>query len=211
MNAPQRQSNLERARWRSKCRQRLAEHIVEDRVGLTLDPSQVRLHPSTDDGYCWKVLNDAHNYLFDKKKNLSDQSIGIYKDLYNLCGEVFEAVPREQVSAVSETTFPQIPAKATSFTARIRELEVQNDYLSQQTSLIKSQLDSEVRLRLEQKEELELSYQRLQAVLEDLKKANLRASFLEKSAMKCSQGMSKLRPIIDDIQQSCIFNQDGFL
>ncbi|KAK1849361.1 hypothetical protein CCHR01_08038 [Colletotrichum chrysophilum] len=111
-NNPRRQSNLERAKWRAKCRDVLAEHI-EQRLGIKLDPGQVRLNPSNDDCYSWKLLVDDHLYLFER--NLSDQTIGVYKDLCNLVGQVFEAVPREPSGSMSSGfSFMSAPAKPAS-------------------------------------------------------------------------------------------------
>lgn len=172
-------------------------------------------------------MNSDHAFLF--AKSLSNQSINVYKDLCNLAGKVFEAVPTDEHRTLS-SNFPFVDdsrisiassrtnslqsantASSGSFTSRIHELEVQNQYLAQQASLLKTQLDSEVKLRLEVKEKLDLSYERLQTIVEDLQKANRRASYFEKSALKYSQGVAELFPIITDLQGSGTFTSDGFL
>jgi hypothetical protein len=115
--APIRTSNLERGKWRSKCREQLSNHIrkttppvhfpnltnitLESRIGITIDPSQVRLIPGADDPYSWKVLPEKR-HLFSK--NLSDHSISAYKELCGEIGAAFEAVP-------VETTRPAISAE----------------------------------------------------------------------------------------------------
>jgi hypothetical protein len=98
---------LERGKWRSKCREQLSKHIrkashisslivanttSESRIGIAIEPSQVRLIPSADDPYSWKVLPEK-KYLFSK--NLSDHSISAYKELCGEIGVLFEAVPVE--------------------------------------------------------------------------------------------------------------------
>jgi hypothetical protein len=103
--APIRTSNLERGKWRSKCREQLSKHIrkaspassstvanttPESRIGIAIEPSQVRLIPGADDPYSWKVLPEK-KYLFSK--NMSDHSISAYKELYGEIGVLFEAVP----------------------------------------------------------------------------------------------------------------------
>ena len=69
--APIRTSNLERGKWRGKCREQLSKHIcktspvssstvtnitLESRIGIAIEPSQVRLIPGADGPYSWKVL-----------------------------------------------------------------------------------------------------------------------------------------------------------
>jgi hypothetical protein len=103
--APIRTSNLERGKWRSKCREQLSKHIrktspattlnlanttPESRIGIEIEPSQVRLIPRPDDPYTWKVLPEK-KYLFSK--NISDHSISAYKELCGEIGVLFEAVP----------------------------------------------------------------------------------------------------------------------
>jgi hypothetical protein len=62
------------------------------RIGIAIEPSQVRLIPGADDPYSWKVLPEK-KYLFTK--NLSDHSISAYKELCGEIGVLFEAVPVE--------------------------------------------------------------------------------------------------------------------
>ena len=105
--APIRTSNLERGKWRSKCREQLSKYIrktspassstitnttPESRIGITIEPSQVRLIPGADDPYSWKVLPEK-KYLFSK--HMSDHSISAYKELCGGIGFSFEAVPVE--------------------------------------------------------------------------------------------------------------------
>jgi len=59
-------------------------------VGISIEPSQVRLITGTDDRYTWKVLPEK-KHLFSK--NISDHSIGAYKELCEGISVAFEAVP----------------------------------------------------------------------------------------------------------------------
>ena len=93
-----RRSNEERARWRNKCRKALSKQIgktwcrwgrpkftensKEDRLGLLVEPSQVRLVPGPNDPYGWRYPPHLRR-LF--KRNMSDQTVGVYKAL---CREV---------------------------------------------------------------------------------------------------------------------------
>jgi hypothetical protein len=76
----------------------LANTLLESRLGITIEPSQVRLIPRTDDLYCWKVLSEKQ-YLFSK--NLSEHSTGAYKELWSGVGVTFEAVPKTHDVMVS--------------------------------------------------------------------------------------------------------------
>ena len=67
----------------------------ECRLGITVEPSQVRLVPRPDDPYAWKVLPEKQA-LFSK--NMSDHSIGAYKELWAGVGETFEAVPTQMLA-----------------------------------------------------------------------------------------------------------------
>ena len=114
--APIRSSNLERGKWRSKCRERLSKHIrksssassstitntaSEGRIGIVIEPAQVRLIPGPDDPYTWKILPEKE-YLFSK--NMSDHSTGTYKELCRGIGVLFEAIP---VAATRTGTGPE--------------------------------------------------------------------------------------------------------
>lgn len=108
--APVRTNNLERGRWRDRCRNQLSHHIgktndvsyyiqltvhKESRLGIVIEPSQVRLIPRGDDPYRWKFLAE-NTYLFSK--NISDHSIGAYKKLCQGVGTAFEALPAPSVT-----------------------------------------------------------------------------------------------------------------
>ena len=60
----------------------------------SVEPSRVRVSPGADDQYIWKILPEKKE-LFSKtfEKNLSDHSVGAYKELCQGIGVTFEAVP----------------------------------------------------------------------------------------------------------------------
>jgi hypothetical protein len=62
-------------------------------LGIRVEPSRVRLTPGADDQYIWKILPEKKE-LFSKifEKNLSDHSVGAYKELCQGVGVTFEAV-----------------------------------------------------------------------------------------------------------------------
>jgi hypothetical protein len=112
-----RRSNEERAKWRNKCRKVLSKHIGkmrcrgqmqtftetsnEDRLGLLIEPAQVRLVPGLNDAYCWRYPPRLRRFF---KRNMSDQTVGVYKAL---CREVevtksIKAVERDALAELGE-------------------------------------------------------------------------------------------------------------
>jgi len=69
--------NLQRAEWRSKRRQALSDHIKK-KLGINVEPADVRLQPEVEDGYEWKPLLGKED-LFNE--DLSKHSIGAYMEL----------------------------------------------------------------------------------------------------------------------------------
>ncbi|PNH35181.1 hypothetical protein VD0002_g6395 [Verticillium dahliae] len=188
MSTPKKQCNVERAEWRTKCREMLAQHLAT-RLGIILDPSHVRLQTSREDAYAWQVLPEKQ-YL--SEKNLSNHSIRAYKEL---CDSVGSAAPSEPLS----------------FTSRINELEVQNAYMSQQLQLLKLQLEAEVKLRLSLDDKLKLSYERSDDLQNDLKAAARGEGYFRDMAVKYSQGIARLVPILNELQENPGITGDGFL
>ncbi|KFY68139.1 hypothetical protein V496_01259 [Pseudogymnoascus sp. VKM F-4515 (FW-2607)] len=88
-----RQSNIDRAQWRSRCREKLSEHI-KTKLGITVDPLEIRLITREQDPYSWQYL-PAASHLF--QKNLSNHSIGAYMELHREIGSSFEAVAKEHM------------------------------------------------------------------------------------------------------------------
>ncbi|KAF3031298.1 hypothetical protein E8E11_000780 [Didymella keratinophila] len=110
-------SNEERAKWRARCRQRLAEHIGE-KLGCSFGPTDVRLVTGSDDPYVW-TYPQQHGSLFQKQ--LSNHSTGAYVKLIGEVGKTIHAVP----ASVNKTTEAASRASdaVASDTARIQQLE----------------------------------------------------------------------------------------
>ncbi|KFZ14909.1 hypothetical protein V502_05856 [Pseudogymnoascus sp. VKM F-4520 (FW-2644)] len=108
-----RQSNIDRAQWQSKCCEKLSEHI-ETKLGITVDPLEIRLITCEQDPYSWQYL-PAASHLF--QKNLSNHSIGAYMELYREFGSSFEAVAKEHIF---------LTRLAANFTDKITQLEAEN-------------------------------------------------------------------------------------
>ncbi|KAK1658073.1 hypothetical protein BDP55DRAFT_773584 [Colletotrichum godetiae] len=87
---PPKASNIERQAWNSKCRSLLAKHIFDERLGIVVEDSKVRLKTTEDDLYAWDC-RPAIAPLFEK--NLSTHSVGGYKKICAGIGTSFRAVP----------------------------------------------------------------------------------------------------------------------
>ncbi|EXJ73551.1 uncharacterized protein A1O5_03312 [Cladophialophora psammophila CBS 110553] len=83
-----RPGNVQRAEWRRKCRQVLADHL-RAKLGISIEPNQVRLVPDLQDGYRW-VRQPEREHLF--MKQLSKHSIGAYMELCREINISIEAV-----------------------------------------------------------------------------------------------------------------------
>jgi DNA repair ATPase RecN len=165
----------------------LAKNASEKKVGILIEPSQVRLVTGADDLYTWKVLPQK-KHLFSK--NISDHSIGAYKELCEGIDSAFEAVP------VTTTTFTRlaeyiqetlkstevckpvkflIPTKKNSlkplqasFSAKIDELREENENLERELKEWKDQATAESKLREDSEQErnqLRVANQTLQCEL----------------------------------------------
>jgi hypothetical protein len=66
--------------------------IIESKLGISIDPLEVRLITRVEDPYSWKSL-PTRTHLFGK--NLSNHSIGAYMELYREVRVSFEAMVRE--------------------------------------------------------------------------------------------------------------------
>ncbi|KAH6961624.1 hypothetical protein BKA56DRAFT_499701 [Ilyonectria sp. MPI-CAGE-AT-0026] len=75
---------------RDQCREALADHINE-RTGLEIQPSQVRLYRTEKNGYSWKVHSDRIRSLFSR--GLSSLGMATLQQLCHEVGYGFEAVP----------------------------------------------------------------------------------------------------------------------
>lgn len=112
MHAP-RTSNLHRAKWRTHCRKKLADHIRKSKIciysniclyiyesdsqlGIAIFPSEVRLITSIDDPYQWRIFTTDKIALFQKQ--LSKHSTGAYIELCDGIGRHFKAVPADSVA-----------------------------------------------------------------------------------------------------------------
>lgn len=62
---------------------------IDERLGLLVAPSQVRLQPSTQDGYAWSVTKSKESLL---QTSLSNGTVGLYQAIREELGRSLEAV-----------------------------------------------------------------------------------------------------------------------
>ncbi|KAK4243499.1 hypothetical protein C7999DRAFT_18154 [Corynascus novoguineensis] len=84
-----------------------ANRLLDDVLGLDIDPLQVRLIPSDDDPYRWQWLPDS-GHLF--KKHLSKLSTRPLMELYREVGRSFHAVrpPSTEERPIQGSTVDEI-------------------------------------------------------------------------------------------------------
>lgn len=96
---------LNRTEYRRKCRQKLSNHICEivlsnhdrgfsdgakvTKLGISIEPPEVRLITGADDQYFWQTLPGKQHFF---TKYLSKHSDGAYKELCREVGVSFEVV-----------------------------------------------------------------------------------------------------------------------
>ncbi|CAI6342316.1 unnamed protein product [Periconia digitata] len=160
---------MERREWRTRCRKELSTHI-QSKLGIVIDPAQVRLLPSPDDPYTWRFLPEK-KHLFSK--NISDHSISAYKDLSNGVGRTFEAIPAKQRNSANSfgmmegAVVATVGQKEISFSTLIDQLQDKNAVLSQSLEEMRTQLSAELECRRHAESELA----RLKEVNERLQEA----------------------------------------
>ncbi|OBT41545.1 hypothetical protein VE00_08660 [Pseudogymnoascus sp. WSF 3629] len=100
MDCP-RTSNQERAKWRTDCREKLANHI-HSQLGLAILPTDVKLITKPEDLYQWSILTAGKAALFNKQ--LSKHSTRAFIDLCNGVGVHFKAVLAERAANYERET-----------------------------------------------------------------------------------------------------------
>ncbi|KEF50869.1 uncharacterized protein A1O9_13081 [Exophiala aquamarina CBS 119918] len=110
--------NLQRAEWRQKCRQLLAEHL-RTKLGIAIDPHRIRLRTDPrHDGYTWAPVS-GHEHRFQDglfAKQLSKHSVGAYMTLCREVGRYFEAVStwdRERSRTAGRSPETEVAVSAT--------------------------------------------------------------------------------------------------
>ncbi|KAG9230080.1 hypothetical protein BJ875DRAFT_385931 [Amylocarpus encephaloides] len=200
----QRLSNLNRSEWNKKCRERLSEHL-NDRLGITIDPSQVRLKTSPDDVYVWERLSEKE-HLFSK--NISDHLIGALKELYQEVGLSIEAVVKNKLREHTTGSVPitvHCPKGGVSFSSRIHELQTRLEMQTSELEQWQQRAQSEVEMRRQTElkiNELQINIQEAQKDRErlgvDVQEWRLLAEQCQARTKKYSQALQKVSAYLED-------------
>ncbi|KAH8799666.1 hypothetical protein F5884DRAFT_863276 [Xylogone sp. PMI_703] len=208
--APIRTSNLERGKWRNKCREQLAQHI-QSRTGIVVEPLRVRLVPGPDDLYRWKVLPEKR-YLFSK--NMSDHSINAYKELCREIGICFEAVPVETAKIetgsedIVEEIFTSAEPPQASFSAKIDELQNDNLRIGRELEQWKDQAVAESDLRHCLEHELKQSKATNQALQQELQKSTATAAHFRDNTYRHALVIRGIMELVEGLKTEAKSNEE---
>ncbi|KAH8708388.1 hypothetical protein GQ44DRAFT_830806 [Phaeosphaeriaceae sp. PMI808] len=138
-----RQSNVDRDQWRVLCRERLSNHI-QSTLGINVKPSEVRLSPSPNDPYAWKILPEKRRFFSEIfTKNLSQHSINAYKTLCEGVGISFEAVYASTYDTSELNYLTSLRSHDVSFSAKIDHLQSANVKLREEMETWKEKATTE--------------------------------------------------------------------
>ncbi len=215
-----RSSNLNRAAYRAKCRKRLSEHIRKielpsgecqpltespvAKLGITIEPAEVRLITSAEDPYIWQALPEK-SHLF--KKQLSKHTIGAYKEMCREVGVSFEAAlapesstftGREPNEGRQGTIFIKSPPESqTSFITVIERLKSDKLTLTAEMNKSKDQATKATGL----KEMAEEEANRLRLVIQ--------AAEMDKQMLQ--QDVQNLLGVVEFLRNTTVKSVDEFM
>ncbi|KAB5515613.1 hypothetical protein GE09DRAFT_1045727 [Coniochaeta sp. 2T2.1] len=192
-----RPSSIERRHWRDKCRELLAVHIRQ-RVGVAIEPSDVRLVTSKEDQYCWRAVPQMR-HLFSKQ--LSDHNLGAFKDLCRGVGITFEAVPRSDNRSIT-------PGQ-TTLSSRIDELQELNADLVKEMSNLRDRLATEMAARERLESELDLVNETNRLLKEDARKTSQQCDHFRNACHKYAEGIRRMFPIVEGLRNTATFTAEG--
>ncbi|KAF8847361.1 hypothetical protein BDZ45DRAFT_607604 [Acephala macrosclerotiorum] len=229
--ATARPSNLKRAEWNRKCRQKLSAHI-HSRLGILVELSQVRLKPTVDDPYTWeRVKEKEHLFL----KNISDHSNRSLIELYEGVGVSFAAIGMNSIREIQTESaqgkvgsiyinFSQMlkliemwylcsPKTGVSFTAKIDELQKSEARLICELNKCRNQVTIELEMRRQAEEKVN----HLQTAIKELQKGNLMleeqiqewkiiAEQSQSNVIKYSDGMSRFSVLLAELKSELSLN-----
>ncbi|QBZ66673.1 hypothetical protein PoMZ_13656 [Pyricularia oryzae] len=177
-----------------------------ERLGVSVQPSDVRLNPGKNDPYRWKFIPGEEETLKPIfAKNLSDHSTGIYQLLCYGVGKRFEAVPAENATPPFQSATTLLPT-GTSFTDTIENLSEENGKLCKEVDDLKRRLEVEENTRWKMEEEnrqMQVSQAELQFQLQQL------LGFVENLRVNVSnycRGMDQVVPLLEELKRCGIEN-----
>ncbi|KAA8647900.1 uncharacterized protein ATNIH1004_002326 [Aspergillus tanneri] len=184
---PSRISNLNRASWRSQCRNRLAQHIWE-KLGLRLKPSEVRLKSTEELQYAWEIDDPELEPLFDK--HLSKHSAGVYMQLCREVGQSFHAVRCNNIDqrpppAPLSVQYEQVMAEKFQLIQKLEQVEKDKAALE----LAKAEAEDEIQV---QKSIIREAQMTIHLHQQDIQHWMTVAEYYQSSCMQCSEALGQL-------------------
>ncbi|KAH7115410.1 hypothetical protein B0J13DRAFT_459875 [Dactylonectria estremocensis] len=189
MSASTRHSNAERRRERDECRTKLSQHI-NDRLGISVKPFNVRLNPRPNGLYSWRILpGQEHELSRIFKKNPSEHSISIFRMLSKRVGITFEAVSAEASDL--------IPGSLIS----IEKLQDTKYSLSQQAFNLNNSLEMELHHRELAETEAKQLQEKLSSLEEQVQIYSTTADYLQNVVSQCYTALNTTLPILEGLQK----------
>ena len=173
--------------------------LQENRLGILIEPSQVRLVTTSDDPYTWAALPEKR-HLFSK--NISDHSIGAYKELCEGIENIFEVIPAIAAGCLQgDVALDNLQnfGQKSSFTAKIDDLQGENARLLQELCQWRDQASAESQSRQcaeEEVNQLATANQRLQ---EEAQKNAAAVKYFKGRLFKYVQGMNRILPLLQEL------------
>ena len=174
------------------------------KLGITIEPAEVRLITSAEDPYIWQMLPEK-SHLF--KRQLSKHIIGAYKELCREVGVSFEAAlapdlstftgrePNEGRQGTISMSSP--PDPQTSFTAMIERLKLEKLTLVTEMNKSKDQAIKATELKESGKEETN----RLKLVIQSA----------EMDKQMLQQDVQNLTGVVEYLRTTTVKSVDEFL
>ncbi|KAH7155884.1 hypothetical protein B0J13DRAFT_497177 [Dactylonectria estremocensis] len=187
--SPIRHSNVERRRRRDECRMKLAQH-VSTRLGIKINPSDVRLTPRATDLSSWQPVRgkeELFSTIFSKifAKGLSDHSVGTFQLLCSEVGESFEAVLPRGKGVALDSIVPLSPLEP-SFSPIIDQLQEEKVSLFDQIEELTSNANAECERRQAAEEKVHEVYNEQADLKKQLQKQADMSTLLREVVAKCA-------------------------
>ncbi|KAH8430174.1 uncharacterized protein LDX57_007844 [Aspergillus melleus] len=120
---------------------------LDYRLGLRINPNEVRLQPAPQDGYIWSVTDSKAHLL---ETPLSNGTVGLYEEICRELGRSLEAVRPAVLQGdhndleLNENTEnePTPTPEDDSFTATIQRLEQDNQQLDDENERLRDRMQA---------------------------------------------------------------------
>ena len=176
----------------------MADGLLDDKLGVRIEPSQIRLKTNPDDVYSWERM-DCKEHLFSK--NISDHSVRALKELYREVGQSFQVVENSKSDIFQDGSVSGLycPKESSSYRSRIDELEI---CLTAQISEIRhwqSKADFEAKMRQQAEKKLTESEGMIQVMLGDRQRLEQHVEDWKIIAEQCEEKKLELDQVVRKI------------